>query len=112
MSGEDAIWGVEKGYTMLTRSARAKRATRSEKLDLRLTPAAKRRIEAAADVQNKSVTEFVLDSALSTADALLADRRTFYLDAGQWKAFMEALDAPPHYNERLERLLTEPSVFD
>lgn len=97
---------------MPARSARAKRATRSEKLDLRLTPAAKQRIQAAADVQNKSVTEFVLDSALSTADALLADRRTFYLNAEQWKAFMEALDAPPRYHERLERLLTEPSVFD
>jgi uncharacterized protein (DUF1778 family) len=97
---------------MPARSARAKRSTRSEKLDLRLTPAAKRRIEAAADVQNKSLTEFVLDSALSTADALLADRRTFHLNAEQWKAFMEALDAPPRYHERLERLLTEPGVFD
>ena len=97
---------------MPARSARAKRATRSEKLDLRLTPAAKQRIQAAADVQNKSVTEFVLESALNTADALLADRHTVHLNAEQWKAFMEALDAPPTYHERLERLLTEPSVFD
>lgn len=97
---------------MPARNVRAKRPNRTEKLDLRLTLAAKQRIEAAADVQNKSVTEFVLDSALNTADALLADRRHFHLNAEQWKAFMEALDAPPTYHERLERLLAEPSVFD
>ena len=97
---------------MSARSGRTKRAIRTEKLDLRLTRAAKARIQAAAEVQNKSVTEFVLDSALNTADSLLADQRTINLNAEQWKAFMEALDAPPRYHERLERLLTEPSVFD
>ncbi len=97
---------------MPARSGRTKRATRTEKLDLRLTSVAKARIQAAADVQNKSVTEFVLDSALNTADALLSDRRVLNLNAEQWKAFTEALDAPPRYHERLERLLTEPSLFD
>jgi uncharacterized protein (DUF1778 family) len=97
---------------MSTRSVRRKHENSTEKLDLRLTPAAKRRIEAAADVENKSVTEFVLESALGSADALLADRRVFNLNADQWKGFVEALDAPPQYHERLERLLTEPSVLD
>jgi uncharacterized protein (DUF1778 family) len=93
-------------------SARNKGRQRTEKLILRLAPATKRRIEAAADVENKSVTAYVLDSALAAADMLLPDRRTFYLNTEQWKAFMEALDAPPRRHERLERLLTEPSVFD
>ena len=97
---------------MPARSARAKRPARSQKLDLRLTPQAKRRIQAAAQVQNKSVTDFVVESALSTADVLLADQRGVLLNAKQWKAFMEALDAPPVYHKRLERLLREPSVFD
>ena len=97
---------------MSDRAARTKRSTRSEKLDLRLTPQAKRRIQAAADAQNKSVSEFVLDSALTTADVLLADQSGVRLNAEQWKAFLEALDAPPQYDERLERLLTEPGAFD
>jgi uncharacterized protein (DUF1778 family) len=58
------------------------------------------------------VTAYVLDSALAAADMLLPDRRTFYLNTKQWKPFIETLDAPPRYHERLERLLTEPSVFD
>jgi uncharacterized protein (DUF1778 family) len=85
---------------MPTRTVR--RATRSEKLDLRLTADAKTALQKAAAASNRSVSEFVLESALARADEALADRRTFGLDAAQWKAFMAAL----------ERLLGEPGFFD
>ena len=90
----------------------AARSIRNEKLDLRLTREAKRALQAAAAVVHRSVSEFVLESALSRADEALASRRTFGLNAGQWKAFMEALDAPPRPLPRLERLLKEPGFFD
>jgi uncharacterized protein (DUF1778 family) len=86
--------------------------TRTEKLDLRLTPDAKRALQAAAAVAHRSVSEFVLESALARADEALADRRTFSLNAAQWKAFRAALDAPPRPLPRLERLLKEPGFFD
>ena len=41
------------------------RTTRSEKLDLRLTREAKRALQAAAAVSRRSVSEFVLESALA-----------------------------------------------
>lgn len=85
---------------------------RSEKLDLRLTPAAKRILYAAAAAERRSVSEFVLDSALSRAEETLADRRFFGLDAERWEAFLAALDAPPRPLPRLERLFAEPSVFE
>jgi len=88
------------------------RTTRSEKLDLRLTPDAKRALQSAAAVVHRSVSEFVLESALSRADEALADRRTFRLSATRWKAFMAALDATPRPLPRLERLLREPGFFD
>ena len=88
------------------------RATRSEKLDLRLTPDAKTALQAAAAASNRSVSEFVLESALARADEALADRRSFGLNATQWKEFMAALDAPPRPLPRLERLLKEPGFFD
>jgi uncharacterized protein (DUF1778 family) len=90
----------------------AVRATRSEKLDLRLTRAAKRTLQAAAAASHRSVSEFVLESALARADEALADRRSFALNAAQWQAFMAALDAPPRHLPRLERLLKEPGFFD
>src|SRR5271170_1691741 len=88
------------------------RSLRSEKLDLRLTRKAKMALQAAAAVSNRSVSEFVLESALARADEALADRRTFGLDAVQWKAFIEALDAPPRPLPRLERLMKERGFFD
>lgn len=88
------------------------RTTRSEKLDLRLTREAKLALQAAAAASRRSVSEFVLESALARADEALADRRTFGLDAKQWKAFQTALDAPPRPLPRLKRLLKEPGFFD
>jgi uncharacterized protein (DUF1778 family) len=45
--------------------------TRSEKLDLRLTRHAKRALQAAAAVAHRSVSEFVLESALARAEEAL-----------------------------------------
>ncbi|NGZ11699.1 MAG: DUF1778 domain-containing protein [Nitrospira sp. LK70] len=59
-----------------------------------------------------SVSEFVRDSALSRADEMLADRRTFLLSQSKWAEFQAALDAPPHHNPRIQLLLTEPGFFD
>jgi uncharacterized protein (DUF1778 family) len=86
--------------------------TRSEKLDLRLTRNAKRALQAAAAASHRSVSEFVLESALARADETLAERRGFSLNATQSKAFVAALDAPPRPLPRLERLLKEPGFFD
>ncbi len=86
--------------------------TRSEKLDLRLTPQAKKTLQAAAAAARRSVSEFVVESALARAEETLPDRRAFGLDAARWEAFMAALDAPPRDHARLERLLREPSIFE
>ncbi|RBP09048.1 uncharacterized protein (DUF1778 family) [Roseiarcus fermentans] len=88
------------------------RPTRTEKLDLRLTPSAKRTLQTAAKAARKSVGDFVVESALSEAEERLADRRIFSLDEDGWRRFVEALDAPPRRLPRLERLFREPSLFD
>ena len=87
-------------------------AIRSEKLDLRLTPEAKRLLNAAAQASRRSVSEFVLESALDRAKEALPDRQHFGLDAAQWEAFLAALDILFWPLPRLQRLLTEPSVFE
>jgi uncharacterized protein (DUF1778 family) len=89
-----------------------RRTNRTEKLDLRLSRAAKQTLQAAATAERKSVSEFVLDTALSEAEERLADRHVFTLDGKNWDAYIAALDAPPRRHSRLERLFREPSVFD
>jgi uncharacterized protein (DUF1778 family) len=85
---------------------------RTEKLDLRLTPTAKRTLQTAALAAHRSVSEFVLESALARAEETLSNRRRFGLDAETWTQFQAALDAPPRALPRLTRLLTEPGVFE
>jgi uncharacterized protein (DUF1778 family) len=97
---------------MPARTTRVKRQIRSAKLDLRLSRDHKRILQEAAAVDHRSVSDFVLHSALARAEATLMDRRTFYVDAETYDRFLAALDAPPRDHPRLKRLLTEPSVFD
>jgi len=86
--------------------------TRNEKLDLRLTASAKRALQIAAVAAHRSVSEFVLESALARAEETLPDRQRFGLNAEQWEEFQTALAAPPRPAPRLAKLLTEPSVFE
>ena len=88
------------------------RTVRSAKLDLRLSLQAKEKLQAAARVAHRSMSEFVLESALVRADETLASRTRFGLDADRWQAFLTALDAPPRELPRLARLFQEPGVFD
>ena len=85
---------------------------RTDRIDLRVYPEAKEALQAAAALRHKSVSEFILDSALGAADEVLADRRHFGLNAEQWKAFQIALDAPPRPLPRIEKLMQEPGIFD
>ncbi|MCR5858281.1 DUF1778 domain-containing protein [Mesorhizobium sp. J428] len=87
------------------------RTTRSEKLDLRLTPEAKRVLAAAAAAERRSVGDYVLATALSRAEETLADRRSFGLDTERWQAFVSALDAPVRDMPRMRKLLNDPSIF-
>jgi uncharacterized protein (DUF1778 family) len=86
--------------------------SRSERVDLRMTPAAKRTLQQAASVANKTVTEFLLDSGLHAAFDTLADRRVFVLDDERWQDFMAALDAPPADNPRLHQLLARKPAWE
>jgi uncharacterized protein (DUF1778 family) len=100
--------GPQKGISMTETTTEPK----SERVDLRMTPAAKRTLQRAAAVNDKTLTEFVLDSSLTAAFETLADRRVFQLDEVQWAAFMAALDLPPRDNPRLRKLLTTRAPWD
>jgi uncharacterized protein (DUF1778 family) len=87
------------------------RERRTEKLDLRISSSAKKKLQEAASSVNRSVSEFVMESALTRAEATLADRRVFPLDAKTWTAFVEMLDAPPKALPKMQALMDRPSVF-
>ena len=85
---------------------------RSDKLDIRISPEAKRMLQEAARERHTTISEFVIDSALSAAQEVLAERTRMGLTSKQWAAFMAGLDAPAQRHPRMERLLKEPAILD
>jgi uncharacterized protein (DUF1778 family) len=79
---------------------------------MRLAPEAKEKISAAAAVSDRSVSEFVVRSALDRAEETLADQRVFLLDADRWKALTAALDAPPRVLPELRKLLERKAPWE
>lgn len=84
---------------------------RTEKLDVRVSPAAKAKLQAAASASHRSMSDFVMESALSRAEEMLAERRIFALNAEKWAEFQAALDAPTRPLPRLKALLKERGFF-
>jgi uncharacterized protein (DUF1778 family) len=85
---------------------------KSERIDIRTTLRVKRLLQEAAATTNKTVSEFLVDSALTEAAEVLANRRVFFLNEKRWQEFIAALDAPPSPAPRLEKLLREPSLLE
>jgi uncharacterized protein (DUF1778 family) len=85
---------------------------KSERIDIRTTPAAKETLQRAAAMTHKNVSEFLLDAGLAAATEALADRRLFILDDAQWRDFQAALDRPVSRKPRLAKLLSEPSALE
>jgi len=91
---------------------RAERGAKTDRLDIRITPEARRLLQQAARERHTTISQFVLESALHSANTVLAERSRIALNAEQWTAFMAALDAPPMRHPRMERLLNEPTILD
>ena len=65
-------------------------------------------IDRAAELQRKSRSEFMLESA---QDVLLA-QRFFGLDEVKFQQFVELLDEPPTRHAQLHKLLTTKAPWD
>lgn len=80
---------------------------RSERINLRLSEAAKRRIERAASVEGKTVSAFIVSSALETAERTIGRHEITALARQDAMRFFDALAAPPPPNDRLRAALEE-----
>jgi uncharacterized protein (DUF1778 family) len=87
-------------------------ATKTERLNLRLTPEQDAVVRRAAEARGESATEYVLRHAVEAAEADLADRRVFVVEDAAWDSLQALISAPPSRPERLVRLLATPSVLE
>lgn len=88
------------------------RKIKEDRFHVRATTHQKQLIARAAEKENRNFSDFVLENALSAAEAIVNDDANFTLDKDRWNAFCAALDAPPRKISALRKLLTEPGVFD
>lgn len=87
------------------------RVLRDSRINLRGTRAELDFIRRAAESTQKSLTEFVLESAAIAAERVLSDRREFALDSKAWMKFQVALERPAVLKPRLHALLGESESF-
>lgn len=88
------------------------RSARTSRLNFRVPDEQKALLEEAAALSGRSLTDFVLSSARSAANQILAERTRFVLSPDEWDAFAAALERPPRELPRMAALLAEPSVLD
>lgn len=81
-------------------------ATRSARLGLRATPRQEAVLRRAAEMSNKSMTEFILDSACQAAEQALLDQRLFLVTGSQSQALLSLLDRPARDNPGLKELFS------
>ena len=80
---------------------------RRERINLRLSETAKRRIEQAARVEGKTVSAFIVSSALESAEKTVHRHGTVALAREDATRFFDALSDPPPPNDRLLAALEE-----
>ena len=90
----------------------SERSQRDARLNLRTSAQQQQLIRSAAAAVDKSVTDFVLESATSNAERVLADRRWFVISENAWTDLEALLDTPVVRAPKLAALLSEPTVFD
>ncbi len=82
-------------------------STKSERVNLRLNRAAKRRLEQAASFEGKTVSGFILSSALERAEETIQKHETMVLSRRDAETFLDAILNPPKPNTKLRKALEE-----
>jgi uncharacterized protein (DUF1778 family) len=70
--------------------------TKTERLELRITPADKALIRQAAWEAGVSSSRFLTEAAVRSAEEAVARQNRFVVPASQWKEFAGKLDHEPH----------------
>lgn len=82
-------------------------ASRADRISLRVSREAKRKLERAAAFSDKTLTDFVVEVALQKADAVVREQTVIALTAPEWKRFEALLLDPPAPGRRLKRAYAE-----
>lgn len=74
---------------------------KDDRLQVRLNAEAKTVLQRAANYRHKTVSQFVLTTALAEAEKVIRENEAVILSAVDWKVFYDALNNPPAPNAAL-----------
>ena len=83
-------------------------ATKTSRRQLRVSPSEDALFRQAAAAVGESVSHFLVESGRERAEAILADRTQFTIEAAGWQAFSAALDAPANASPAVAALMRRP----
>jgi uncharacterized protein (DUF1778 family) len=86
--------------------------TRDATINIRVTQVQRDLIDAAAEAQGKSRSEFILEVAIQKAQDVILDRTFFNVDEQKFNDFLELLDQPPTSSDRLRKLLKTKAQWE
>ena len=84
----------------------------SVQINMKADPKVRDLIDRAAKIQHRNRTEFVLDAASKKAEEVILDQQLITVDEERFARFVEALDAPPATNPRLQRLMERKAPWE
>lgn len=87
------------------------KAVRDHRINVRATARQEQLLRRAAELTDRSMTDFILESASVEAERVLADRRWFVVDIAQWTEFNRLLELPLPSHSKLVEISERPSPF-
>jgi uncharacterized protein (DUF1778 family) len=85
---------------------------RNEIINLRASKRQKKLIDQAAELLDRSRSDFMLEVACREAEAVLLARNHFSLSEDRYQRFRAMLDQPPNDNAKLRKLLESKAPWD
>ena len=93
---------------MSTQASVMVRAPKAQRINLRATNRQEAILRRAAEATDRTLTDFVLDSAVDQAERVLADRQWFMVTEEQFSQFQRLLDAPLPSTSKFDKLFARP----
>ncbi len=85
--------------------------SQSVAINMKADPRVRSLIDRAAKLAHKNRTEFVLEAAVQRAEEVIVDQALISVDAERYQKFLDALDAAPVSNPRLQRVLNSKTPW-
>ena len=86
--------------------------SQSVAINMKADPRVRSLIDRAAKLAHRNRTEFVLEAAVQRAEEVILDQAFISVEPERYQKFLDALDAPPVSNPRLQRVLKNKAPWE